>query len=460
VFDILGDSRTIHFIGIGGIGVSGLAEILHAMGYNIQGSDCCYSQNIERLERLGITALIGHDISNINNVDVVVYSSAIGADNPELLQAKARKIPCLTRAEMLSQIVRLKKSIVVAGSHGKTTTTSLCAAILEVASLSPTVVNGGIINAYKTNAKLGSGNWAVVESDESDGSFVKLIPTIGIVTNIDKEHTSYYGSYDNLKLAFKSFLNNIPFYGAGIVCIDDDSVEEIVMDIADKNILTYSINKRSMFQATNIRKTQNGTTFDILMDDKDLESVYTPLLGDHNILNTLAAIATAKQLKISPEMMKTTLASFSGIGRRFSTLGMVDGVIFVDDYAHHPTEIAATISSAKQKSSGKIVVICQPHRFTRLLTLFDEFCKCFDLADVVIVTEVYKADDTVDSEISSKNLYDALTVSGKNVMFAEGKDDLLYIIKNLIKNNGDILLFVGAGSISKWAHEIYGILSR
>ncbi|MDR1475974.1 MAG: UDP-N-acetylmuramate--L-alanine ligase [Holosporales bacterium] len=459
MFDIRDDSRVIHFIGLGGIGISGLAEILHSIGYKIQGSDCYHSQNIDRLERLGITAFIGHDKTYVENAGIVVYSSAIKKDNPELIRARELRIPCLTRAEMLAQIVRLKKSIVVAGSHGKTTVTSICASILEMASMSPTVINGGIINAYKTNAKLGDGDWAVVESDESDGSFVTLFPTIGIVTNIDNEHSNHYGSFENLKLAFKSFLSNLPFYGAGIVCLDDSSIERVVTDMTDRNIITYSITKDSMFRAINIKKTSKGSTFDVKTCDNFLKEVHIPLLGDHNILNALAALATATELKIDLEIVKTTLASFSGVGRRFSTIGVVQGITFIDDYAHHPTEIRALLRAAKQKTNGKILIVCQPHRFTRLITLFKEFCDCFEDADIIVLTEVYKADDLETSDISSRDLYDALYHSGKNVLFAEDESRVASIVDESIKNriltDGDLILFAGAGSISKWAHGIY-----
>ncbi|MDR2598621.1 MAG: UDP-N-acetylmuramate--L-alanine ligase [Holosporales bacterium] len=465
MFDIRDGSRVIHFIGLGGIGVSGLAEILHSIGYSVQGSDICRSQNIERLERIGITAFVGHDKEHVNNAGIVVYSSAIRQDNPELIRAKELKIPCLTRAEMLSQIVRLKKSVVVAGSHGKTTVTSMCAAVLEMASLSPTVINGGIINSYKTNAKLGAGDWAVVESDESDGSFVTLFPTIGIVTNIDREHINHYGSFDNLKLAFKSFLNNLPFYGAGIVCLDDAHVREVIDDITDRNIVTYSIAGDSMFRAINIKKTAIGSTFDVKIHDSFLENISIPLLGDHNILNALSAIAVATELKVDLDLVKSTLASFSGVSRRFTLLGDIRGISFVDDYAHHPTEIRTLIRAAQQKTDGKIVIVCQPHRFTRLNILFKEFCECFDGASLVIITSVYRADDAEeDPDIPSKNLYDALRKAGKDAIFAADEADVAASISDLINNNvlndGDIILFAGAGSISRWAYNIYEELSN
>ena len=455
----LSDSNVvIHFIGLGGIGMSGIAEILHSLGYIIQGSDKNPSQNIERLEKLGITAFIGHDPKNVKNANVVVYSSAIKQNNPELVRARELKIPCLSRAEMLSQIVRFKKSIVVAGSHGKTTTTSICAAILEMASFDPTVVNGGIIHSYNTNAKLGSGDWAVVESDESDGSFVQFFPTIGIVTNIDKEHIIHYGNFENLKNAFRTFLNNLPFYGAGIVCIDDPNVADIVRDMTDRKIVTYSIEKSSMFRAVNIRRSENGSIFDVDHEGDIIKDISIPLLGDHNIKNALSAIAMSFELGIDFDIVKSTLASFTGVNRRFTKVGKIGEALVIDDYAHHPTEIKSLLNSARQKAKGKVLIIHQPHRFTRLNTLFDEFCRCFDAADQIVIMPVYKADDLETAPITADNLYENLKSQGKNVLFANDKDELQQILKEMSEkgeiSKDDIILFAGAGSISKWAHEI------
>ncbi|MDR1391404.1 MAG: UDP-N-acetylmuramate--L-alanine ligase [Holosporales bacterium] len=452
------DNIVIHFIGLGGIGMSGLAEILHSLGYIVQGSDKSKSQNIDRLEKLGITAFIGHTEKNIENTDIIVYSSAINPNNPELRKARALKIPCLSRAEMLSQLVRFKKSIVVAGSHGKTTVTSICAAILEMASLDPTVVNGGIINSYKTNAKLGSGDWVVIESDESDGSFIKFFPTIGIITNIDREHITHYGGFDNLKTAFRTFFNNLPFYGSGIACVDDENVAELVRDITDRRIVTYSIEKDSMFKAINIRKTENGAVFDVRYGKETISDISIPLLGDHNIRNTLSAIAMSYELRINIDIVKFTLASFAGVSRRFTKIGEIEKSLIIDDYAHHPTEIRALLDSARQRTTGKILLICQPHRFTRLNTLFDEFRQCFEGADIVIILPVYKADDTESAKITSDDLYNELKNQGKAVFFVTDKDELESMLQTVMRKEefgeNDIVLFAGAGSISKFAHEI------
>lgn len=454
MFAISNGSEIIHFVGIGGIGMSGIAEIMHSLGYVVQGSDKVHSQNIERLERLGIKAFIGHDAENVANANVVVYSSAIKQNNPELQRARELKIPCLTRAEMLSQIVRFKKSVVVSGSHGKTTVTSLCASILEMASFHPTVVNGGIIHSYNTNAKLGTGDWAVIESDESDGSFTQFFPTIGIITNIDKEHIAHYGNFENLKSAFRTFLNNLPFYGAGIVCIDDPNVADIVKDMNDRKIVTYSIDQNSMFKAVNIRKSENGAIFDVNHNGEIIENISIPLLGDHNIKNALSAIAMADELGIDISIVKVTLASFTGVNRRFTKVGTIGSALVIDDYAHHPTEIKSLLNSAKQMSSGKVVIIHQPHRFTRLNTLFDEFCHCFNLADKIVITPVYKADDIETAPITADDLFKNLKSQGKDVLFANDALEVQGILQGITFSPDDIILFAGAGSISKWAHEI------
>ena len=459
MFAVCDNNKRIHLVGIGGIGVSGLAEILHHLGYIVQGSDKANSQNLERLEKLGIKIFIGHDAENVGKADVVVFSSAIKDYNPEMIFAKTNKIPCLSRAEMLSQIVRFKKSVVVAGSHGKTTVTSICAAILEMASYDPTVINGGVINSYKTNAKLGVGDWTVIESDESDGSFVNFLPTIGIVTNIDREHVTHYGNFDNLKQSFKKFLNNIPFYGAGIVCIDDENVCDVISDINDRKIITYSINNDAMFKAVNIKKTKTGSTFDVLLNNSTIIGKFEiPLLGDHNIRNSLSAIAMSSELGIDLDITKATLSSFTGVNRRFSYIGTIEEIRIIDDYAHHPTEIRALLDSAKQTSNGKVIIICQPHRFTRLNLLFNEFVESFDNSDTVIVLPVYKADDYEDAELNSKHLYEELLSKGKNAFFANDQYEIEDLLKKLIVSQklseNDVILFAGAGNISKWAREI------
>ena len=458
VTNIFERNSIIHFVGIGGIGMSGIAEILHSLGFTIQGSDLSRSANVERMEKLGIKTFIGHNAANVENADIVVYSSAISQDNEEILNARKLRIPCLTRAEMLSQIARFKQSVVVAGSHGKTTVTSLSATLLEIANMNPTVINGGIINSYGSNAKLGSGNWIVLESDESDGSFVQILPTIAIVTNIDREHLYYYGSIKALKQAFKSFLNNLPFYGTGIVCIDDNNVNEVINEISDRNILTYGFSEEAAVQALNIKKSHSGSVFDVKYNNELIQDVSIPLFGDHNIRNVLSIIALSKILKIDINTTKSMLANFTGVKRRFTRVGYINDVIIIDDYAHHPTEIKSLILSAKQHKHGRVVIVHQPHRFRRLNQLFDDFCNCLALADTSIILPVYKANDISTAPLDSKDLYKALLCNNQDAYYADNTEELEVILLDVINKNqlnkDDIILFSGAGSISKIAYSI------
>lgn len=451
-------NQLIHLIGIGGIGMSGLAEILHSLGFSVQGSDQTSSGNTKRLEKLGIKIFIGHSQTNIAGADVIVISSAIKQNNVELEKAQSLNIPCLTRGEMLSQIVRLKKSVVIAGSHGKTTVTSLCAELLELANLQPTVVNGGIINSYGSNAKLGRGNWAVVESDESDGSFVRLLPSIAIITNIDKEHIRNYGNFRALQDAFVNFVENVPFYGVAIICKDDKNTEYVLKKVRNRQIVTYGLSDNADFQGINIKKSNEGSVFDVKHSNSIIENINIPLFGIHNIRNALSIVALSQIMNIDVSVVKTVLANYAGTRRRFSTVGKIGDVLVIDDYAHHPTEIKALLDAAHQRKSGKIVIIHQPHRFTRLNNLFDEFCTCFNSADTVVILPVYKADDIVDAPLNSTNLFNALQEKNKNVYFASDKSTLKEVVKNIIKaqklGKNDIILFSGAGSISNLAYEI------
>lgn len=451
-------NSTIHFIGIGGIGMSGIAEILHSLGFTVQGSDLAKSSNVERMEKLGIKTFVGHDASNINNANIVVYSSAITSDNVELRKARELHIPCLTRAEMLSQIARFKQSIIVAGSHGKTTVTSLSATLLEIANMNPTVINGGIINSYGSNAKLGDGDWIVLESDESDGSFMRMFPTIAIVTNIDKEHLYYYGSFKALKEAFKSFLNNLPFYGTGIVCIDDNNVKEVIKEINDRKIITYGFSSEANIQAFNIKKSSNGSSFDVKCNNEVIQSINIPLFGDHNIRNVLSIIALSQVLKIDNNITKSMLSNFTGVKRRFTKIGFISDILVIDDYAHHPTEITSLIMSAKQHKNGRVVLIHQPHRFRRLNQLFDEFCNCLKLADTSIILPVYKANDIGTAPLDSKDLYKALLCDNQDAYYVNEQKELETVLLDIINkkqlNSNDIIVFSGAGSVSKIAHSV------
>lgn len=451
MFDIFDNKLKIHFIGIGGIGISAIAEMMHQIGYYVTGSDCKYSKNIERLEKLGIKIKIPHDANNVV-ADIVVYSSAIPQDNVELVYAKNNRIPILTRAEMLAQIIRFKKSIIIAGSHGKTTTTSLCASILDMANFAPTVVNGGIINAYQTNVKLGQSEWAVVESDESDGSFTLFTPTIGIITNIDYEHINHYGSYEKLKQSFKQYIANIPFYGCCIACIDDPGVNDVISE-ANRKIITYGIeNKNAIYKAANIKKYNTHTTFDIITKDTVYKDINIPLFGIHNIKNILAAFAMGIELQIDFENIKSAIGSFAGIKRRFSVLGKVKDVTVIDDYAHHPTEIKALIDAARQFSSGKLVLICQPHRTSRFDMLFNEFSQVLQEPEISIILPVYMNDDK-----NHKHTSVELSTNKDNMYYLDNIEDVYKLLDDFITNGkinkNDLIIFAGAGSISNFAHQ-------
>ncbi len=450
--------KVIHLVGIGGIGVSGLAEILHSLGFKVQGSDKTNNNNVKRLEKLGIKVFIGHSKNNIAGADVIVYSSAIQPDNIELITAQARNIPCLTRAEMLSQIVRLRQSVVVAGSHGKTTVTSLCANLLEMANFKPTVVNGGIINSYGTNAKLGQGDWAVIESDESDGSFVQFLPSIAIVTNIDKEHIKTYGTFQNLQEAFVKFIENVPFFGVAIICSDDPGTKYVIDRVKNRKVITYGLSESSDVRGIRVKQTENGTVFDVRYNGKIIENITTPLFGLHNVRNALSIVALSQVLDIDISIAKTTLANFTGVKRRFTVVGKINGVMVIDDYAHHPTEIRALLEAAHQRKSGKIVIIHQPHRFTRLNNLFDEFCNCFSSADTIVVLPVYNADGIITAPLKSEHLFRILKDSAKPVYFAENKnilkETLIQIIEEQELGENDLIIFSGAGDISNWAYDI------
>ena len=391
----------VHIVGIGGIGMSGIAEVMHVMGYDVQGSDLGDNANTKRLRDMGLKIAIGHAAENIAGAGVVTISSAYWTDNPEIVAARENHIPVVRRAEMLAELMRLKPCITIAGTHGKTTTTSLTAAMLDAAGLDPTVINGGIINAYGTNARLGQGDWMVVEADESDGTFVRLPGTIGIVTNIDPEHLDHYGDFDGLRAAFDSYIANIPFYGVGIVCLDHAEVQALVGRVADRRLITYGLSEQADLRAINIREDGLKQHFDIVYRDRrsdtDLEitDLCLPMAGRHNLQNALAAIAAGLELGADAETVAAALADFSGVKRRFSSVGEVGGNIRIfDDYAHHPVEIEAVLESARSVSEGRVIAVMQPHRFTRLRDLFNEFCACMNGADTVLPLPVYEAGES------------------------------------------------------------------
>ena len=446
----------IHFIGIGGIGMSGIAEILVNLGYSVQGSDIKKTHITERLSTLSVKIFYDHDKENVSNCSVVVISSAIKKENIELSSAKQLGIPIVSRAEMLAELMRMKLNIVVAGSHGKTTTTSLVASIAEAGNLDPTVINGGVIKAYGSNARLGEGDWMVVEADESDGSFNKLPVTVAIVTNIDKEHLDYYGSFPNLKQAFERFISSVPFYGIAICCIDDKNVAKVISHVKDRKIITYGFSENADITIRNISVDEKGTRFDL--DDKItniyLRDFHLPMVGQHNALNACAAILAASNLSIPLKFIKDALGKFEGVARRFTRIGFFNGATIIDDYAHHPAEIKAVISAAKEIATRRIIVVHQPHRFSRLKSLFSDFSKCFRDADIVGITPVFAAGESQISGFDSKTLINSVTRSGmQKVEYVENEASFSRFLRNNC-NKGDIFLTLGAGSITSWVNNL------
>ena len=446
----------IHFIGIGGIGMSGIAEVLVTHGYKIQGSDLKQSKIIERLQNIGIKVFLTQEAKNLRCVDVVVVSSAIGINNLELITAQANNIPVVSRAEMLAELMRMKSNVSVAGTHGKTTTTTMIAALLDCGGLDPTVINGGIINAYGSNARIGIGDWMVVEADESDGSFLKLPSTVSVVTNIDPEHLEYYGSFEALKEAFFRFLSNIPFYGLAVLCADDKDILGLIKKVNNRRIVTFGLNEGADLRAKNIVYKNNNTEFDIefLGGSRHIKNLNFPMVGEHNILNVLAAVAVACHLRVEESDIRKGLMEFKGVGRRFSNLGTFKNVTIIDDYAHHPTEIKATLKAAKQSSNGRVLAVHQPHRFSRLSNLFDEFSNCFDDADIIGITPIFAAGESIIAGVTSEKLISRLSVNYSNpVIKIEDEKSLLSFVITYSKPN-DIVVLMGAGSISSWANNL------
>ena len=390
----------MHFVGIGGIVMSGIADILVNLGYKVRGSDLKENALTERLSRKGVAVVIGHKAENVRGASVVVVSSAISKDNPEVLEARRLKIPVIRRAEMLAELMRMKMSIAIAGTHGKTTTTSLVAAILDQANLNPTVINGGIINAYNSNARLGDGDWIVVEADESDGSFTRLMSTVAVVTNIDFDHIDNFKNFDELRGLFSKFVENIPFYGVGILCIDHSEVAKIASETLDRKIITYGFDNKADISCTNVQLTSKGTQFDVvfsqnMVDKYNLSKVWKGfslnIFGKHNVQNSLAAIAVGLELRVSEESIKLALGSFMGVKRRFTKVADINGVTIIDDYAHHPVEISAVLNTARSVCKGKVIAIMQPHRYSRLKNFLPEFAECLELSDYSFVLPIYSA---------------------------------------------------------------------
>jgi UDP-N-acetylmuramate--alanine ligase len=452
------DIGTIHFVGIGGIGMSGIAEVMHQLGYKVQGSDVAEGYVVEKLRKEGIPVMIGHSPENIGEAAVVVCSSAIKDNNPEMEAAAERRLPRVKRAEMLAELMRMQKTVAVAGTHGKTTTTSMIAALLDNGGVDPTVINGGIINRYGSNARLGKSDWWVIEADESDGSFLRLDGTIAVVTNIDPEHLEHYGDFDRVKDAFVEFIENVPFYGLAVLCVDHPEVQNVIGRIRDRRIVTYGFSALADVRADNVTPVPGGSRFDALILGKDGErrslALHVPIPGRHNVQNALAAIAVALELGISDEAIAAGFEKFDGVKRRFTKVGDVDGAIVIDDYAHHPTEIRAVLSAAREGADGRVIAVMQPHRYTRLEALMDDFQNAFNDADVVYVAPVYPAGEEPIEGVDSMALVDGLRARGHRMVRAVANlDELCRELRDLAAE-GDMVICMGAGDITKWATAI------
>jgi len=451
---------TIHFVGIGGIGMSGIAEILNNLGYSVQGSDISDNANVQRLRALGIKVFVGHKAENVEDAKVVVISTAVKPDNPEVTAARAAMIPVVRRAEMLAELMRLKAAIAIGGTHGKTTTTSLVATMLDAAGLDPTVINGGIINSYGTNARLGEGDWMVVEADESDGTFVKVPSTISVVTNIDPEHLDHWKDFDQLREAFKNFVQNIPFYGFAVLCIDHPEVQALIGRVTDRRIFTFGFSPQADVRAVNVRTNIGDSVFDVVIrervdsEERVIKDVRLPMVGDHNVSNSLAAITVALELGIPDEKIVSAFDGFTGVKRRFTKTGEVDGVTIIDDYGHHPVEIKAVLKAARQATQNNVIAVVQPHRYSRLHDLFEDFCTCFNDADNVIVADVFEAGESPIEGASRDALVEGLRNRGhRHVSALEGPEKLAEVVKAEAKP-GDLVVCLGAGSISAWANAL------
>ena len=452
------DIGLIHFIGIGGIGMSGIAELLFNLGYEVSGSDIKNTQIIARLEGLGIKIHLGHRNQNLSDAKIVVVSSAINDENIELIEARCRSIPVVRRSEMLAELMRLKSNVAIAGTHGKTTTTSMVAAVLDAGKLDPTVVNGGIIQAYGSNARLGKGDWMIVEADESDGTLIRIPITIGVVTNLDPEHLEHYGTFDHLKKTFLKFLENIPFYGVGICCLDHPVVRNLISQSRDRRILTYGFHEEADFVIKNLHYSKRKAHFNIFDRSRFRKIVLElPMYGNHNVSNAAAAVSVGLHLNVTTEKIRYALKNFKGVKRRFTKICTWKNIEIIDDYAHHPVEISAVLSAARQYSSGRVIAIHQPHRYTRLESLMDDFCMCFDEADIVGITPVYAAGELPLQGVNSHALISRLNKVGDNAFPIEDeiglRDFLVYHGKP-----GDIFVCLGAGSISQWVNRLPELL--
>ncbi len=460
------DIGTIHFVGIGGIGMSGIAEVMRNLGYTVQGSDISEGPSVERLRARGIPVHIGHAKENVEGVAVVVTSTAVRRTNPEVAAALEARIPVVRRAEMLAELMRLKSTVAVAGTHGKTTTTSMIASLLDCGNIDPTVINGGIIEQYGSNARLGDSDWMVVEADESDGSFLRLDGTIAVVTNIDPEHLDHYGDFDGVRRAFLEFIHNVPFYGAAILCVDHPEVQAVIGAVRDRKVVTYGFSLQADICGVNIRPSDGGNTFDVMVrqrgeEDRRIEGVHLPMPGRHNVQNALAAIAVAIEMGCPDEVIRKGFAAFGGVRRRFTKVGTIargGGVVTViDDYAHHPVEIRAVLSAAREAVSGtdgRVIAVAQPHRYSRLNDLMEDFQTCFNEADMVFVAPVYEAGETPIPGVDSAALVAGMKSRGhRSAQEIADRDALAQTLAGTIEA-GDYIVCLGAGDITRWAADL------
>jgi len=450
------DIGTVHFVGIGGIGMSGIAEVMHNLGYTVQGSDIAEGYVIEGLRARGIKVMIGHAAQNVAGCAVVVTSTAVKRDNPEVVYALEHRIPVVRRAEMLAELMRLKSTVAVAGTHGKTTTTSMVACLLEAGGVDPTVINGGIINSYGSNARLGASEWMVVEADESDGSFLRLDGTIAVVTNIDPEHLDHYGSFEKVKDAFVEFIENVPFYGAAVLCVDHPEVQAVISKVRDRRVITYGFSAQADVRGEHVTPVPGGNRFDIVIRDREggqrrIEGIELPMPGRHNVQNALAAIAVALEMGCGDAIIRDGFAGFGGVKRRFTKVGEVNGVTVVDDYGHHPVEIRAVLAAAREGVKGRVLAVVQPHRFTRLRDLMDDFQTAFNDADAVYVTPVYPAGEAPIEGVDAAALVAGLKARGHRDAHVVGGSDELAVTLAETARPGDMVVCLGAGDITKWA---------
>ena len=453
------DIGTIHFVGIGGIGMSGIAEVMHQLGYSVQGSDISESYVVEKLRKAGIPVKIGHSAENLGDAAVLVCSTAISRGNPEIEAAVERRLPIVKRAEMLAELMRMQKTIAVAGTHGKTTTTSMIAAMLDAGGMDPTVINGGIINRYGSNARLGKSDWMVVEADESDGSFLRLDGTIAVVTNIDPEHLEHWGSFEEVKRAYCEFIENVPFYGLAVLCVDHPEVQSMLSRIQDRRIVTYGFSALADLRAENVEPDGLGSSFDAVVLERDgerrtISGIHIPIPGRHNVQNAIAAVAVALELGLPDEKIVTGFERFEGVKRRFTKVGEVDGATVIDDYAHHPVEIRAVLSAARETTAGRVIAVMQPHRYSRLGALMEEFQSAFNEADIVFVAPVYPAGEEPVDGVDAEALVEGIRAHGHRMVKAVGDpDDLAQSLRDLAAE-GDTIICMGAGDITKWASRL------